>query len=149
MKADFEKYLTDIGIGEIIKAKIEFIYGYYEKLAREMLKEEILDIFVGDYIQQDNTRVYEEVVFFSDNFMFTTSLFSKQDNLDIYKLKNLNIRHIGIEYQDYDFQTANEKSRLFFKIHLDSLTGMENRASRENCDKLYSIYSKYLIPRLI
>ena len=146
MKTEFDEYLISIGIGEGLKTKIDAIYQHYQKIFAHILNEEINDIFVGEFIQQDNTRVYEEVVFFSDNFMTTSTLFSKKDNFDIGRLKI--IERVEIEYQDYDLQKATEKSRLLFRFHVDGLHGGENKASKENCDKLYSLYSKYIIPRL-
>ncbi|MEA1992572.1 MAG: hypothetical protein U9N58_10345, partial [Thermodesulfobacteriota bacterium] len=65
MKKEFIDYLESIGIkGGVLLDRIESIYEFYS----EMCPDDIVDIFVTDYIDSDGKREYENLWFFSDRY---------------------------------------------------------------------------------
>ena len=113
-----------------------------------MCPDEIVDIYVGDYIKEDGTREYETLVFFSDRFLVEANEFIIQDKLMIVPIKN-KIKIFRIEKKDYDFIKATEQSRLSCEfIRVGAERAFEFRAARENCDNLKNIILKYIKPNL-
>lgn len=55
MKQEFQEYLKSIGLTQTAIQKIETLYEY----AKEICPDEIQDMFVTDYFQEDGSRMYE------------------------------------------------------------------------------------------
>ena len=145
MKVKFTKYLCSIGIAEAFFERIESIYRF----CSEVCADEIIDIFVTDYITEDGTRNYENLWFFTPKYWMEAKLFATEDNFDMTSAKN-KITHWGVKKQDYDFKRATEKSRFHLTVDFEvafALSG-ELKASKENCDHLKKIFLKYVVPNL-
>ena len=141
MKKEFIDYLESIDIKEgVLLDRIESIYEFYS----EMCPDEIVDIFVTDYIDSDGRRAYEEMLFFSDRYIMDARGFAiGKDDFDITPIKERVIYYV-IQRQDYDFKRATEKSRLHLKIRLDTGMSGEFKAAKENCDVFRDIIFKYV-----
>lgn len=143
---EFNDYLKSIGLKEVSIKRIEDIYQFYEEILKK-LDDEVQDIFVTDYISKDETREYESLWFFSQNYCMEAKLFLSQDNFDIAPGKK--VAWIQVKKQDYDFVKANEKSRLFIKYLFNTAAGVASfKASKENCDYLKEIYLRRILPNL-
>lgn len=143
MKEKFTNYLRTIGMTtEVILKRIETIYEFY----KEMCPDEIMDIFVTDYIKEDGTREYENLWFFSDKYCMESKQFITKDEFDIALIKK--ISYVRIKKQDYDFKKAIEKSRIILHVGFEHPITGEIKASKENCDFLKVIFLKYVKPNL-
>lgn len=145
MKQKFVDYLESIDIKEgVLLDRIELIYEFYS----ELCPDEIVDIFVTDYIDSEGKREYENLWFFSDRYTMEAKGFAMgKDNFDITPIKD-RVKYYGIQKQDYDFKEATDKSRLYLNIGWDTEVSGDFKAAKENCDALRDIIFKYVKPNL-
>jgi hypothetical protein len=146
MKEYFTHYLESIGITDPIIKRIEEVYKFYERILTDELKEEIIDIFVTDYVLKDGTRQYENLWFFSKNYVMEAKLFIQQDDFDICPYVK-EIDYLVIKKESYDFINFNEKSKLYME-YVSKTNNGELKATKENCDHLKNIYLKYMLPNV-
>ena len=145
MKQKFIEYLESIGIkaGSLL-GRIESIYEFY----LEMCPDEIVDIFVTDYIDSEGKREYGELLFFSDRYVMEAKGFAEgKDDFDIAPIKG-GVQYYEIRKQEYDFKEATDESRLHFLFKLDIGVSGEFKASKENCDVLRDIILRHMKPNL-
>ena len=145
MKQEFVDYLESIGIKEgVLLDRIESIYEFY----LEMCPDEIVAIFVTDYIDSEGKRDYENLWFFSDRYVMEAKGFAtEKDDFEIAPIKD-RVVYCRIKKQDYDFKEATEKSRLHLVIKLDIIVEGDLKAAKENCDALRDIILKHVKPNI-
>lgn len=143
MKGEFIKYLNEIGITGALIPKIEEIVTYYEKF----LGYQLDDIIVSDYLNQDGSRVYENVWFFNKELCFEAKQFLTQEDYDTDIVIN-SVEWFSMQKTDYDIVNgkATEKSRMSIEFGLHDGRSGEIKASRENCKYLAAILKKYIQP---
>lgn len=147
MKSEFLDYFKAIGMTEPIQRRIETVYEYTNKLCPG---EEFEDVAVNEYVDEEGTRTYTAVRFYSDKRVVMIKDILGGDDFSVRGLKQ-DIVFIRVEAKDYDFKKAIEKSRLhvfvqysFFENAFAALNG-----SGGNCDHLMAIYRKYYLPHLM
>ena len=140
MKNEFEGYLKALGMTDALRDRVEEILKFYVTAC----PEEIEDIFVSEYIQEDGTRVYENFWCFSKQYGMEAKDFAHRDNFDSAPVGE-NVAHWEIAKQDYDFKEAKEKSRMTLEVQFagNMIKGLL-KASKENCDQLRKVFLKYL-----
>lgn len=138
------KYLNDIGVSEPIRERIEVVHSHIQKI----IPSTIEDIFIVDYLEEDGTRVYQDMDFYSDKRLVSAMDFKR--TVDIRTASILKIAFVQFLSKDYDFQLANSKSRLTvnFSVEYSDTIGGQLKATSQNCDYLMKIVQKYFIPRL-
>ena len=140
MKTEFTQYLNQIGI-------IGFYYdrtqNVIEVLSR-VIGEDVLDIFVSDYLDGEGKRNYEDLLLFTQQRIIEVKRFLTQDHYFINKVQGSPIIGIELNVTEYDFKKATEKSRVFLKLIWGTGLNVAMKASRENCDYLNGIFKKYL-----
>lgn len=143
MREKFITYLKSLGITNTICKRIETINECFEKIC----PEEIINIFVTEYLKEDGTREYESIWFFSEKYIMEAKKFIVEDDFDIAPFKKA-IKYCQIKKKDYDLKKATEKSRLivFFSTRLGVSADM--KASEKNCDYLAAILFKHILPNL-
>jgi len=147
MKMEFIEYLESVGITEVLHERIESI----QELFRKMCPDEIKDIFITEYTEEDGTREYERLCFFSEKYFMDARNFMTQYDLTINPIKE-KIYYLNIKKQDYDFERATEKSRFAVHCLLDVAgvnVSIDMKSSKQNCDHLRDIIYKYLVPNLV
>ena len=114
------------------------------ELAVAVMNEEPIDAIIEDYINQDGTRVYSHLTFFSEHYFTGIANFLTEDTIFLHNLSR-RIESMYISKRDYDFKQATEKSRLTLNFNYDSNNEMSGNftASKENCDHLWTICQKY------
>lgn len=142
MKNNFKEYLESLGISGSLLVKVEDVYKFFN----EYLEHNIDDIFVSEYIDQDSSRIYENLWFFNSNFCFEAKLFNIQEDYDSCIIKN-NIEYFTIKKIDCDLiankTTDNSRMILDFRFKNSSIGG-QLKSSKENCKHLSSIIKKYI-----
>ena len=143
MKAEYIEYLEVLGIKTIIRERIEEIYKFFSEIS----SEEIEDLFVSEYLQEDGNRIYEHVRFFSKNFGMVAADFLNTDRFNIFRLNPKNTFALSVRKKDYDFKKANVKSRMTVVLYWLNVNKTSTlKASKENCDYLKNIIIKKYLP---
>jgi len=145
MKKDFTGYLQSLGFTDILLPKCNEIFG----ILSEMACEEVLDIFISEYIQEDGTRYYEDFRVFTETTCLAAKNFLHEYRLVLWNLKN-RYENTNLHSTNYDYKAATDLSRLtIYCFSKEGQTGLLMKASRKNCDHLYSIiFKKHIRPNL-
>ena len=144
MKDEFLQYLKRISLTDVLINRIEKIISSYLLLC----PEEIVDIFVSEFIKEDGMREYESLWLFSEKYTMEAKQFIIQDDFDITPLKK-RVYYIGIKKQDYDFKEITDKSRLTIDFTLEEMVQGDLKGSKENCEYLLKVFVKHILPNLI
>ncbi|MBM7408370.1 hypothetical protein [Methanococcus maripaludis] len=146
MKKEFIDYLESLNLSTDEIKRIEEIYAFYQSIE---LFGEIQDIFVKEYTTERGERIYENVVFFSENYVGESKDFTNtdKDNYDMDFIKN-KIFHWSINKKNYIFGKSNIGSQLIVTSYLPNKLFLNLRASRSNCDHLYKIFNTYIVPNM-
>lgn len=143
MKSGFTKYMKHIGLTEVLQGRVEEIYQFY----RGFCPEKVSDVFITDLVKADGTREYENLWFFSPNYVMEAKLFAFKDDFDMTPHKG-RIQYLEVQKESYDCVKATDASRMYVNITLDTHVVCEWKASRENCDHLWRIVMEHLKPNL-
>lgn len=146
MKSEFLNYFKTIGITEPIQHRIEAIFELVERL---LPGDQFTDVHVSEYLQEDGTRIYEDIRFYNERGEkgVVARDFMTQYVFNVFSLER-EIQSIYVESKDYDFRKATEKSRLIVVTYYPDEVRATFKASKENCDNLFKIYLKLLVTRL-
>ncbi len=143
MKAEWRRYLTEIGMGRPLVGRVARV----ERAVAAVCDDKIRDLFVSDYLEENQTRRYEGLFFFTDKAAIQASRFVSEDTLDIDLIANC-IVNLAISRTDFDFEETTEKSRLRVVYATAGHCGGELKASKENCAHLAKIVRQRLVPNL-
>ena len=114
---------------------------------KELYPDEIMDIFITDYIKEDGSREYENLWFFSEKTCMEAKQFITTEDFDIIRIKK-RVNIWNIRKHNYDFKKAIDTSRLFLRVNFDIDVDGELKAAKNNCDNLRKIILKYIVPNL-
>ena len=78
MKKKFRTYLQSIELPKVLHKRVETICGFYN----EACKEQIGDIFISDYIEQNGERKYGSLWLFSKKYTMEARDFASIDDFD-------------------------------------------------------------------
>lgn len=144
MKEEFKTYLEDIGMKETLRKRVEQIINQYHLL----LDVDLTDIFVSEYINNEDERQYENLFLFDDTRAMEAKKFIHEDDFDVTYIKD-SILYLNWKKSDFDLDNATSQSR----ININSLTNKDvqiiAKASKNNCEKLVYIMKKYLVSNLM
>lgn len=143
MKPEFIPYLESLELPALILVKIESIFNFY----KDYCKEEITNIFITDYFNNDGSRIFENLWFFSKSYCMEAKQFITMDDFDMTPI-NKRIVYWNIKKQDYDFNIEVGTSRLYVEFKLDIRSTGNLKASGKNCGKLKEIFMQYVLPNL-
>lgn len=143
MKTEHLTYLENLGISRVISSRIESIMGFYTSIT----PEDILDIFISEYLQEDGSRMYESLWLFSEHYAMEAKNFITSDNFDrVYLSKQ--VGRWQIEKTEYDFVNATDSSRMIISFSIEEsglgITG-KLKSSKQNCDSLKNIFLNYVL----
>lgn len=147
MKEKFHDYLETIGTTKTARARVQEILTFYERI----LPEEISDIFVTDFLNEDGVREFENLWMFSDSLVMEAKRFLTTDDFDMLMLPE-SIPYWQLTKQAYDFVQATDESRFTVTLQISKSSGLmsmggELKASRENCDFLRDLFLARIAPR--
>jgi len=137
MREDFEGYLRSISLTETLIERVDVLYEMY----RSFCPEEINWIFVSDYVTEDGVRNFDELWFFSENYILNSPQFASSDIHTMGKFE-LPVIAFKLTKQDYDLKKATGKSRIAIEFRTSNWTDAvgDIKASGENCDHLWRIF---------
>jgi len=144
MKNEFSEYFKSIGMKEPVLLRIETIMKYFSQLLPD---EEVMDVFVSEYLEADGTRKYERLRLMGKKKGLVAIDFISRDAFSIADQDDP-ITSVKIEARNYDFEKATTMSRLYIRKFFEYATDSEYNASMENCDQLMRIYEKYIHPNI-
>jgi hypothetical protein len=143
MKAEFEKYLETVGMTGILIARVEEFYKIYESLC----PEEITGLFISEYRTSEGVREYEEVAFFSSNYIMASERFVQKDEFNM-AFWGKSIHWWEIRSQDYDFKNATDKSRMSIEYTTVSGVSGDFKASGGNVTYLHQVFVQFFLPNM-
>lgn len=145
MKDEFVDYARSIGLGDPLIAQVE----RFHRWGSELVSEEIQGIFIDDFVQEDGTRIYGGVWFFTEEYVMETGVLTTDLSFDCVPTKGRVVRW-DITVSDYDFGQATTKSRMSLRVDFPWI-GINGtmRATHKNCEQLTTILRKHIIPNML
>jgi hypothetical protein len=143
MKQEFLDYLACIGLKDLIIARVATILEFNVKIC----PDEIMDIFISEYMKEDGTREYESLWFFSKRYTMEAKHFLAVDDFDIMPV-NKCVHYFQLKKQDYEIESANDKSRLTILFTGGYQISGTLKGTKENCDHLWRIFKNYILANL-
>lgn len=146
----FNEYLNDIDIDT--RPLLNRVENHLHN-CQLICPEEINDIFVSEFRDEANKRIYDAIVFFSENFIIeATNPFSQIQSYNISSFKNC-IELIDIEALNYNINQKDRfenDSRLKIKIGFAKRTPLygEFKASTNNCLHLVNLFFERFKPNM-
>jgi hypothetical protein len=139
---NFEKYFEDLSLTAPIRTRVEEVLGQI----RAACPEEIVDILISEYVQQDGSHIHQSVWAFSKNLVSEGGLLTGDSiRFDIVRLDR-KVEQVTIDQRDFDWNApARVQSRLTVDVRFQ-LMGLaaHMQASGPNCEVLRDIVKKYL-----
>lgn len=140
-------YLPTIGMKSSVD--IERVKELFNT-GKAMCPEDIVAIFISNYVESEGKEQYKDLWFISDNYILEVLNFARQETPRIeITIFTDNLMYFSIETKTYHFgaeaqkdSTLNVKSITLGRFEFDFL------ATGQNCDSLYYIYKKYLMDNL-
>ena len=144
MKKEWHKYLISLGLEEPIISRAKKLLEIYQ----EICNEDILDIFVTEYMDREGKRNYESMWFFTEKAMMEAREFVYEDDLD-YTIYGNNIIYWRMKKENYDYKKCTTESRMSIEFSLKVRIIATLRASGNNCKKLKDIFKKHIACNVI
>lgn len=143
MKEEFRTYLQEIGMGTPFQESVSQLISLYSQLTEESVDK----IFVSEYVDQDGTRHYENLILLTKNLVFETEHFLTEPKMWAARYHN-NVSNLEMTFTDYDFRSATSTSRLSCTFRWDPGDFMlPLKASGGNCDQLKEL-AKTLVSQI-
>jgi hypothetical protein len=140
----FEGYLGLLPLTRIIKDRIDEII----KLNLKIVDEEINDIFICEFKNNEGVRTYTSLWLFCHNNCIECKTFLHSYDFDItpYFKK---VDYCSITSSEFDFENTSEISSV--KVHFRFATGISGDliGTEQNCLKAFEIYKRFIIPNLV
>lgn len=143
MKQEFEKYLEDIKLSDVMIATMKAKYALAENLFGI---NEFTDIHVSETVSNSGSREYFSLFLFSEDLMFRVTL--KTNEVVGYRFKSY-VTRLSIN-TNYDVNsTPNDLSKYSLGFRrIDAEQAIELSSSGNNCKNLIAINKKYFISNL-
>ena len=109
MKRQWATYFKSLGMSRVLINRA----AQASQALSNISQEDIQDVFVSEYINQDGIREFEHLYFFTPSQIIRATRFAVDDILDADALHQL--RNLVTHRTHYDFEKANDKSRLTVK----------------------------------
>ncbi len=139
MKKEFIDYMEIIGMPKVFIDRAGTIHDFFNMLYPETID----DIFIEDYIDDEGSRIYKNLVFYTKSaIVFEVENFITEEKYSIFSNCE-RILWYDITKSNYDFIEANEKSRLYIELRTTTNSHISLKASKENCNYLRDIFNKY------
>ena len=143
MRDEFLVYYRSLNLSQVVMDRINNFYDTFSIIC----PEEITGTFVTDFIKEDGARDFQNLWFFSQNFIMEADAFLSEQNIDI--VPSTKISRIQFEYRDFNFISSTDDSRLNIDFILSERVSGHFKSTKQNCDILLNIYNCYLRQGLV
>jgi len=138
------EYYEFLSLTPPVRSRVEEVVSQI----RALCQEDMSDIFISEYVQQDGSHIYGSVWTFSKTFVSEGLLLQAADStrFDVVQVKG-NVAQIVIEQRHFDWNApAADSSRLTVEVRF-RLTGLvgQMQATGRNCEVLRELVMKYLV----
>lgn len=142
----YEQYLKEIGIkSRELLSRLTTLYN----ICAEACPEDINQIFVSEYLNSDNSRVYESLFLFSNNFIIEIKQpFNEGFRWDISGIFN-SFKWVDFSSSNFDYETATSSSKLQMTCTYHTDLQSEMKATESNCIHLWTVYKETIRPNLL
>ena len=140
MKPEFESYLRDIGVSDVLYSRVEQLLSEF----RPFIPDEPQSLFLTDHIDKEGKRHYGNLWIISTNFVMECKNIGTEESIDLVKYHE-GVQYLEIKKENYDVKLANDDSRLFVKVQFQEDLSGELRAARNNCDYLRDILTTHFM----
>lgn len=148
MKQEFILYFDLIGITATQVRRIREIENFYSIIC----PDEIEEVLITDFIDEEGRRQYESLWFFSEKYAMEAKKFLTEDDFDIVPYRR-RMEYLNIKKKNYEIGDANDASRI--SVHVNIGAGLARgisgdfQASGENCEVFWKFTKEYLVPNLV
>lgn len=146
MSFEYEAYLDRMGLSsETIRSSCAVIIGH----ANRLCKEEIREIFIADYYEEDGSRAYGNLWLMSEQYMCEARDFRKvgKYDIDVARIKDAVI-YFRVRGESFDFGVTTKESRLMVECGTESGVSFQLKACGENCSRLAEVIENYIKPNI-
>lgn len=134
------EYVQRLGGSEKLYDKIVKL----QSIANNLCPEKIEDYFLSEYKKENGTRILENFWFFSPKYaMESKRIYQEGNNIDIMCIDE----YIDRYEINYDMKEAYDNSILSINC-ITTTSVIIMKATGFNCDKLWSLFEKYIKPNL-
>lgn len=116
-------------------------------LCKELCPENILDIFISEYIDSDGKRIYESIWGISEKYILEVKDFRLSQNIDICNYPD-QVAYIDIQMDNYNLKDCIENSRMSVRVRFKNALAAQFKASGNNCaflkDIIFNYFRKYI-----
>ncbi len=144
MKPEWITYLESIGIEGVFLGRVKEVLDFYQ----QVYPDQIEDIFITEYIDNEGNRQYESMWLFSETSIMEAKQFLNEHDFDSGTLKQ-QVNYWSIKKTEFDFHQSSTSSRMVLHFRLLSQISGTLKASKENCDHLKTLFSKHIIPNAV
>lgn len=143
MKQEFENYLKEINVSEVMQ---EAVRKKYKMLCTACNIEEFEEIFLSEIISKNGIREYLEIWGFSNHIMCRSYIPKKM--IVMYRFKKY-LRLVLLDEPNFELSAVTNDSNLHYSIRrIDSESPIDFYATGINCKKLLLVSEKYFLPNL-
>lgn len=144
MNEEMIEYLAQLGMSRVLVGRVRTIYEFYDAL----YPNQISRVFVTDRVTDEGRREYGSLWLFTDGMMCEAKQFVHEDNYDAMRYRDA-ISYWTLEARDYDFNEADEDSRLKLRLVMSfGQMAASFEAAEDNCDHLMSLLRELIIPNM-
>ena len=140
----YDKYLKSVGIEDEYLSKAKSVLKFYI----DVLRIDIKDIFISEYMDSENRRNYESMFLFSKNQFYEAKQFLTVAKYDGSVYKQL-IHYWEVTNKNYEFEKITPDSRMTCTFASVYRVECHLKASGKNCKQLMKIFKTYVLPNII
>ncbi|HEV2111910.1 MAG TPA: hypothetical protein VGT99_11195 [Gammaproteobacteria bacterium] len=141
MKDAFREYILDLGLGGPALERCSRVLAFYDGVG---LNAE--DIFISEYREANNNRVYESMLVFTKSHIAEAHQFLTSDIYDMTAIGKM--FYWKVSRSDYEGRAAGEAARLSVTVQFENNLSCNMKASGHNCDFLRDIFNKYFASKV-
>ncbi|MBU1226565.1 MAG: hypothetical protein KJ698_05065 [Actinobacteria bacterium] len=143
MNSDFTDYLTEIEMPGPLIERVEYFHNLYT----DLIRSEPERVFVSDLIQEDGSRSYDSLWFFTGSEVMEAHRFLDAESFDLDSASK--ITYWRVEKESYTVGSATAASRMRFVFSTEGGSTGDLKATGSNCDRLWTLMKEWFVPKSI
>jgi hypothetical protein len=140
---DIARYLHEIGVDEKSVGRIEEVMHLYDRLTGNA---PVLDVFISDSFGENGVRKLDSLWIFYAGFICEAKNFLASNDFDMSRVSRDSIVYWQIQASGFDFENAQEGSRLAIRVDFNNRVNCILSATGKNCAYLMGVFRRYFSP---